>query len=71
QGVSASGRMALLGTPANLPNAATAWDSDPASVQDMQLALTFTPQEIGFIHLKVMLAKPSTTVYVDPLAVIS
>lgn len=70
-GLSDTNKVALLGSPANLPNAATDWDSDPASVQDMQLVLDFTPQEVGFIHLKVMLAKPSITVYVDPLPVIS
>jgi hypothetical protein len=28
---------------------------------------TFTPQEEGYLHVRVRLAKPSTTLYVDPL----
>ena len=67
-GLSADNRMALVGSPANLPNVGTNWDSDPATVQDMQLTLTLTAEEVGYIHLRVMLAKPSVTIYVDPEA---
>jgi hypothetical protein len=38
---------------------------------EQQLSVTFTPQEKGFIHAKVVLAKASYTVYVDPLLQVS
>lgn len=36
-----------------------------------KLEVTFTPQEKGYIQCRVYLAKPSATVYVDPLPVVS
>lgn len=36
-----------------------------------KLEVTLTPQEKGYIHCRVCLAKPSVTVYVDPLPVVS
>lgn len=36
-----------------------------------KLSVTFTPQEKGFIHAVVKLAKASTTVYVDPKLVVT
>jgi len=36
-----------------------------------KLSVTFTPQEKGFLHAVVKLAKASTTVYVDPLLVVT
>lgn len=36
-----------------------------------KLEVTFTPQEKGYIQAKVMLAKTSTTIYVDPLLTVS
>lgn len=71
KGTKITDRLALFGTPADQTVEAEDWDSSPSSPQDQNLAVSFTPQEVGFVHCKVMLAKPSITVYVDPLAVIS
>lgn len=71
KGSSITDRVALLGTPADQTVSAETWDSSPTSPQDQNLVVSFTPQEVGFIHCKVMLAKPSITVYVDPLPVVT
>jgi len=36
-----------------------------------KLVVTFTPQEIGIIRCRVVLAKPSYTIYVDPLLTVA
>lgn len=36
-----------------------------------KLSVTFTPQEKGFLHARIMLARPNTTVYVDPLLTVA
>jgi hypothetical protein len=36
-----------------------------------KLAVTFTPQQAGYIHCRVMVAKASATYYVDPMATLS
>jgi hypothetical protein len=41
------------------PNGSTTWNT-------LKLECTFTPQEAGYIQARVYLAKPSTTVFVDP-----
>ena len=71
QGVTITDRMVLLGTPVDQTVSATDWDSSPASPQDQNLVVSFTPREKGYVHCRVMLAKPSTTVYVDPKAVLT
>ena len=40
------------------------------NVNKQKLALTVTPQMKGWFRVRVMLAKPSYTVYVDPLVTI-
>lgn len=43
------------------------WDSTGMAIPNRQkLSVTFTPQEAGYLHAKVVLAKPNVTVYVDP-----
>jgi hypothetical protein len=41
------------------PNGSATWNT-------LKLECTFTPQEAGYIQARVYLAKPSTTVFVDP-----
>jgi hypothetical protein len=36
-----------------------------------KLAVTFTPQQAGYIHCRVMVAKASSTYYVDPTVTLS
>ncbi len=69
-GLFATNRVALLGAPANLPNVATDWDSNPATHQDMQLALTLTAEEVGHIHFRIMLHK-AVTMYGDLKVVVT
>ena len=47
------------------------WTGDSAGWDTQKLSVTFTPQEKGFIHARVVLAKASATVYVDPLLTVS
>lgn len=42
------------------------WTGDGAGSKSYKLVSTITPQEKGFIHVVVKLAKASTTIYVDP-----
>ena len=59
----------VLAAPANQTTSTEAWATTGLTTPIKQkLSVTFTPQEKGFIHAKVMLAKPSTTVYVCPKA---
>lgn len=42
------------------------WTGDSAGWDTQKLEVTITPQEKGYIHARVVLAKASSTVYVDP-----
>ncbi len=42
-----------------------------ANPNKQKLAVTFTPQEAGFIQARVVIVKPSATVYVDPVLQVS
>ena len=54
-------------TPANQASSSETWTTTGMSNPNTQaLAVTFTPQMAGFLMARVMLAKASTTVYVDP-----
>lgn len=56
-----------LSAPVNQTTSAVAWTTTGlASPVKQKLSVTFTPQEKGFLHAIVRLAKPSTTVYVCP-----
>lgn len=46
------------------PNGSSTWHT-------LKLACTFTPQEKGFLHARVVVAKASWTVYVDPLVTVT
>lgn len=59
----------VLATAANQTTSTETWTTTGLTTPVKQkLSVTITPQEKGFIHAKVMLAKPSTTVYVCPKA---
>lgn len=46
------------------PNGSATWNQ-------RKLVVSFTPKEKGYVHARVMLAKASSTVYVDPLLTIA
>lgn len=62
----------VFGTPANQTSSSETWTTTGLTTPVKQvLSASFTPQEKGPVRVRVMLAKPSTTVYVDPLVTIS
>ena len=62
----------ILATPAAQTTSSVAWTTTGITdVNKQKLAVTVTPQEKGFFRARVMLAKASKTVYVDPVLVIS
>ena len=69
----ASDRMTdILSTPADQTTSSVAWTTTGLTNPNKQkLAVTFTPQEIGVVRCRVALAKPSYTVYVDPLLTVA
>lgn len=72
-GVSASDAKAdVLATAANQTTSSASWTTTGLTTPVKQkLSVTFTPQEKGFLHVVVMFAKASATVYVDPLLTVS
>jgi len=62
----------ILATPANQTTDATSvWTTVGLSAPvQQQLTVTYTPTKAGVIYARVRLAKPSTTMYFDPLAII-
>lgn len=61
----------LLATAADQASSSATWTGDAAGWDTQKLSVTFTPQCKGYVHARVMLAKASTTVYVDPLLTIA
>ncbi len=62
----------ILATPANQTTDVTAWTTTGlVTPLKQQLSVTFTPAEKGLIRARVIVAKPSTTMYYGPLLVIS
>jgi hypothetical protein len=61
----------VLATAAAQDTSSASWTGDSAGWDTQKLSVTFTPQEKGFIHAVVCLAKASATVYVDPLLTVS
>jgi hypothetical protein len=61
----------ILTANANQTSSTATWDSSPATPVTQKLSLTFTAQKKGLLHFVVRLAKLSTTVYVDPLIVVT
>lgn len=61
-----------LATAANQTTSSATWTTTGLTTPvKQQLAVTFTPQEKGFIHARVCVGKASTTVYVDPKLVVT
>lgn len=62
----------VLATAADQTASGATWTTTAmANPNKQKLSVTFTPQEKGFIHAVVHLAKASKTVYVDPLLQVS
>lgn len=60
-------RATLLTTAANQTSSSQGWTTTGlTSPVKQKLSVTFTPQEAGYVIGRVVLAKASTTVYVDP-----
>jgi hypothetical protein len=60
-------RRAIIATAANQTSSSATWTTTGlASPIKQKLDVTFTPQMAGFVVARVMLAKASATVYVDP-----
>lgn len=56
-----------LGSNADVATSSATWTGDAAGWDQQKLVTgSFTPTEIGYIHCRVCVAKPSITVYVDP-----
>jgi hypothetical protein len=62
----------VLATPAAQTASTVAWTTTGITdVNKQKLAVTFTPQEKGFIHARVVMGVASKTVYVDPKITVS
>ncbi len=62
----------VLATASNQASSSATWTTTGMANPNKQaLSVTFTPQEKGFIHATVKLAKASKTVYVDPKLTVS
>jgi hypothetical protein len=63
----------VLATAAAQDSSSATWTGTGgfSNEQKRKLSVTFTPQEKGYIHAVVCLAKASATVYVDPLLTVS
>jgi hypothetical protein len=59
----------ILATPTNVTSSSASWGGSPAHTQKLQV--TFTPQMKGPIKARIYVAKPSITVYVDPLITVA
>lgn len=64
-----TGRMTLLGTPANQAAGAGlgSWTGESGTAWSGKLAVaSLTPAEVGDVQVRISVGEPSTTVYVDP-----
>lgn len=67
-----SGRADPLGTPTNHTSSSESWTTTGLTTPVKQkLSVSFTPQEKGYALVRVCVAVPSTTVYVDPKAAVA
>jgi hypothetical protein len=58
----------LLATPVTQTVSGAAWGG---GTNPFKLAVTFTPQQRGWIYARVKVGKPSSTVYIDPMVTLS
>lgn len=57
----------ILATAAAQPSSSAAWTTTGLTNPNKQfLSVTFTPQEKGYLHAKVLLAKPDKVLYINP-----
>jgi len=71
-GVVGDNRCTIIGTPADVTTSAASWyTTGMSNPRPFKLAITFDPGKKGPIEARVVLAKKSTTIYVDPLITIS
>lgn len=68
--VSSDRKLGILAAAATQTASTETW-TGLTSPTRQKLSVTFTPQEKGYLQARVMLGKPSVTVYVDPLLVVS
>lgn len=62
-----TGLPSILSTATNIPTSSVTWTTTGiGSPVKQYLQTTFTPQMVGLVRATVYLARPSTTVYVDP-----
>lgn len=65
-------KCAPLGTPADITASTVAWTTTGlTNPNKFKFAVTVTPGKKGPVTAKIVLAKPSTTVYIDPLITVS
>lgn len=63
-----SAKASVLATATNVPASSASWTTTGLTNPNKQkLSVTFTPQQAGFVHARVVLAKASKTVYIDPV----
>jgi len=66
-GAIVSSQCAQLGTPADISDSNAEWvTTGMTNPNTRKLSVVATPGKVGPITAKVYLAKPSTTVYIDP-----
>lgn len=58
-------KSSIVAANSNVTSSGASWGGSPASTQKLQI--TFTPQMKGPIKARIFVAKPSITVYVEPL----
>lgn len=58
-----------LTTPSNYASDTSTWNGSTATTQKM--TVTFTPQKVGLVTARIKVAKPSATIWIDPLLVIT
>lgn len=61
----------VLASAADQASSSETWNQSMGNPNEQKLSVTFTPQMKGFIIARVMLAKVSTVLYVDPVLTIS
>jgi hypothetical protein len=65
-------RCAVFGTPADVTASTATWTTTGMSnPNEFKLAATIDPGKVGPYTIKIFLGKPSTTIYVDPLPIVT
>lgn len=65
-GVFTNTRRGILASNTNLTSSSATWTGSPTNPQARQIAITFTPQEVGVAFVRIGLMAASKTLYVDP-----